>query len=185
MVEVGDLRKGMHIVVEGEIYRVIDVNKHFTARGSGMVRTKLKNVTTGYIREMTFNSGEKVQPADLSLRKAQYLYNDGDNFYFMTLDDYETRILDEEKVGDAKWYLVENMEVDLQFFEDEPIGILLPTTVVLEVRETEPGFKGDTVSGGSKPAILETGLKINVPLFIEVGEKVKVDTRSGEYVGRA
>lgn len=185
MIEVGDLKKGMYILWNNDIYRVIDVNKHFMGRGSGLVRTKLKSITTGYTIDQSFNSGEKVQEASLSLRKAQYLYKENDVYYFMTLDDYETHSLDEETVGDSKWYLVENMEVDLQFHDNKLLGILLPTSVVLEVKETEPGFKGDTVSGGSKPAVLETGLKINVPLFVEVGDKVRVDTRTGEYIERA
>jgi len=184
MIEVGDLKKGMHILWNNDIYRVVDVNKHFMGRGSGLIRTKLKSITTGYTIEQSFNSGEKVQEADLSLRKAQFLYKEQDFYYFMTLDDYETHSLNEEAVGDAKWFLTENMEVDLQFHDNKLLGILLPTSVVLEVKETDPGFKGDTVSGGSKPAILETGLRINVPLFVEIGDNVRVDTRTGEYIER-
>ncbi|ACM23129.1 MULTISPECIES: elongation factor P [Thermotoga] len=185
MIEVGDLKKGMFIIYDGEIYRVLEASKHFMGRGSGLVRTKLKNVKTGLVREVNFPSGEKVPEAELSFRKAQYLYRDGDHYYFMTLDDYEQHALSEEEIGDAKYYLVENMEVDLVFHEGVPIGVELPTTVELTVVETEPSFKGDTVSGGGKPAVLETGLKITVPYFIETGDKIKVDTRTGEYVGRA
>ena len=185
MIEVGDLKKGMYILWNNDIYRVIDVNKHFMGRGSGLIRTKLKSVTTGYTIEQSFNSGEKVQEADLSLRKAQFLYRENNIYYFMTLDDYETHSLEEEVIGDAKWYLVENMEVDLQFYNDKLLGILLPTSVVLEVKETDPGFKGDTATAGNKPAKLETGITVQVPLFVNNGEIVRVDTRTGAYLERA
>jgi len=184
MIEVGSLKKGMFIVYEGEIYKVIEASKHFMGRGSGLIRTKLKNVKTGLVREVNFPSGEKIPEAELSFKKAQYLYNDGDHYYFMDLSDYEQYALPEEEIGDAKWYLTENLELDLVFFEDKPIGIELPNVVVLEVKETEPGYKGDTVSGGGKPAVLETGLKVTVPFFVEVGDKIKVDTRTGEYIER-
>ncbi|MFN3691963.1 MAG: elongation factor P [Fervidobacterium sp.] len=185
MVEVGDLEKGMYIKYEGEIYRVIDVNKHFRARGSGLIRTKLKNLSTGLIREANFASGEKVEEAELSFRKAEYLYNDGENYYFMDLQTYEQYAIPESEVEESKYYLIENTQVDLVMNDEKPIGIQLPTTVVLEVVETEPNFKGDTVSGGGKPAVLQTGLKISVPFFINVGDKIKVDTRTGNYIERA
>ncbi len=185
MVEVGDLAKGMVIKYEGDLYRVIDVNKHFKGRGSGLIRTKLKSITTQLVRDLNFASGEKVEEAELSYRKAEYLYNDGENYYFMDLQTYEQYAMSEEEVGDAKYYLVENTQVDIMMYEEKPIGILLPTTVVLEVVETEPNFKGDTMSGGGKPAVLNTGLKTTVPFFVEVGDKIKVDTRTGEYVERA
>ncbi|MFN6991543.1 MAG: elongation factor P [Fervidobacterium sp.] len=185
MVEVGDLEKGMYIKYEGEIYRVIDVNKHFRARGSGLIRTKLKNLSTGLIREANFSSGEKVEEAELSFRKAEYLYNDGENYYFMDLQTYEQYAIPESEVDESKYYLIENTQVDLVMHDEKPIGIQLPTTVVLEVVETEPNFKGDTVSGGGKPAVLQTGLKISVPFFINVGDKIKVDTRTGNYIERA
>ena len=185
MVEVGALRKGMHIVLDGEIYRVLEVSKHTMARGKGIVRTKLKNVKTGLVRDENFNSGSLVEEAVLETRNAQYLYNDGSTYYFMDLETYEQYGLSEEELGDVPLYLVENMEVMLQFYEGQPIGVVLPNAVVLEVVETEPAFKGDTVSGGGKPAVLETGLKITVPFFVEKGDKVKVDTRTGEYVERA
>ncbi|RKX49803.1 MAG: elongation factor P, partial [Thermotoga sp.] len=135
MIEVGSLKKGMFIVYEGEIYKVIEASKHFMGRGSGLIRTKLKNVKTGLVREVNFPSGEKIPEAELSFKKAQYLYNDGDHYYFMDLSDYEQYALPEEEIGDAKWYLTENLELDLVFFEDKPIGIELPNVVVLEVKE--------------------------------------------------
>ncbi len=185
MVEVGDLRKGMIIIVDGEAYRVIDVNKHHMAMGRGIIRTKLKNIKTGLVRDMNFSSGERVEEADLTFRPAQFLYKDGDQYHFMCLDDYEQFALSEEDIQDAKWYLVENMEVSLVVLEGQVIGVQLPNVVTLKILETEPSFKGDTVSGGGKPAILETGLRITVPFFVETGEYVKVDTRTGEYVERA
>lgn len=185
MVEVGDLERGMYIKYEGEIYRVVDVNKHFRARGSGLIRTKLKNLSTGLIRDVNFASGEKVEEAELTFRKAEYLYNDGENFYFMDLQSYEQYSVPSSEIEDERMYLIENIQVDMIMHDDRPIGIQLPTTVVLEVVETEPNYKGDTVSGGGKPAILQTGLKITVPFFVNVGDKVKVDTRTGEYIERA
>lgn len=185
MIDVGALSKGMYIKYDGEIYRVVDVNKHFRARGSGLIRTKLKNLSTGLIREVNFNSGEKVEEAEVSFRKATYIYNDGEMYYFMDNETFEQYGIPAHEIEDEKNYLVENTEVDLIMHDGKPIGIQLPTSVVLEVVETEPGFKGDTVSGGGKPAVLETGLKITVPFFVEVGQKVRVDTRTGEYIERA
>lgn len=185
MVEVGDIRKGMALIIDNDIYIVLDVNKHFTARGSGIIRTKMKNIRTGYVREFKFNSGEKVEEASLSLRHVQYLYRDGNLFYFMDLETYEQYALDKDVIGDAVYYLKENMELDLQFHDSTPIGVVLPNTVVLEVTETAPSYKGDTVSGGGKPAVCETGLKVIVPFFVETGQKIRVDTRTGEYIERA
>jgi elongation factor P len=185
LIEVTDLRKGIVIMYEGEPYRVVDVNKHHMAMGRGLVRTKLKNVRTGLVRDVTFSSGDRVAEAELSFKKAQYLYNDGDHYYFMSLDDYEQVAFSEEEIGDAKWYLTENLEVDILMLDESPIGIQLPNVVVLKVVETEPGFKGDTVAGGGKPALLETGLRITVPFFVEKDELIKVDTRTGEYIERA
>lgn len=142
-------------------------------------------MSTGLIRDVNFASGEKVEEAELSFRKVEYLYNDGENYYFMDLQTYEQYAIPESEVDEAKYYLVENTQVDLVMHDEKPIGIQLPTTVVLEVVETEPNFKGDTVSGGGKPAVLQTGLKISVPFFINVGDKIKVDTRTGEYIERA
>ncbi len=181
-VSVSDLRKNMFVVYDGEVYRVLEATKHFRARGSGQVRVRMKNVMTGYVRDINFMSTEKLEEAEVSFRSAQYLYNDGDAYYFMTLDDYDQHPLQKDLLGDAVYYLTENMEVSLVFHGGTPIGIELPTTVVLEVVDTPPGYKGDTASGGGKPARLETGLKVTVPFFVKVGDKVKVDTRTGEYV---
>ncbi len=181
-ISVSDLKKNMFVVYDGDVYRILEATKHFRARGSGQVRVKMKNVITGYVRDINFMSTEKLEEAEVSFRPSQYLYNDGDVYYFMTLDDYDQHPLSKEVLGDAVNYLVENMEVSLIFHGSTPIGIELPTTVVLKVVETPPGYKGDTASGGGKPAKLETGLKVTVPFFVEVGDKIKVDTRTGEYV---
>ncbi|RAO98719.1 elongation factor P [Petrotoga sp. 9PW.55.5.1] len=185
MVDVGDLRKGIFIVYQNDVYRVVEANKHFMGRGSGLIRTRLKNVRTGLIKEVSFSSGEKVKEADISFRKAQYLYNDSDHHHFMALDTYEQYSLPSDELEDEKNYLIENLEVDLVFFEATPISVQLPIVVELTVVETEPNFKGNTVSGGGKPATLETGLKTTVPFFVENGQKIRVDTRTGEYLERA
>jgi elongation factor P len=140
---------------------------------------------TGLIKEVSFSSGEKVEEADISFSKAQYLYNDDDHYYFMLLDTYEQYSLPSQELEDEKFYLTENLEVDLVFFNGNPVSIQLPTVVVLTVIDTEPNFKGNTVSGGGKPATLETGLKTTVPFFVEIGQKIKVDTRTGDYLERA
>lgn len=185
MVDVGDLRKGIFIVYQDDVYRVVEANKHFMGRGSGLIRTRLKNVRTGLIKEVSFSSGEKVKEADISFRKVQYLYNDSDHYHFMALDTYEQYSLPSDELEEEKNYLIENLEVDLVFFEATPISVQLPTVVELTVVETEPNFKGNTVSGGGKPATLETGLKTTVPFFVENGQKIRVDTRTGEYLERA
>ncbi len=185
MIEVGDLRKGHVIQLEGNLYRVVEVNKHFMGRGSGIIRSRLKNIQTGYITEKTFSSGERVEEAELTFRQAEYLYFDGDHHCFMDLGNYEQYLLEPDIVEDAIGYLKENMEVVLLFHDERILGIQLPTSVVLEVTQTDPNFKGDTVSGGGKPALLETGMKVTVPMFIENGQKIRVDTRTGEYLERA
>ncbi|MFW6120560.1 MAG: elongation factor P [Petrotogales bacterium] len=185
MIDVGSIKKGMALLIDDEIYMVLDVNKHFTARGSGIIRTKLKNVDTDYVREFKFNSGDKVEEAQLILRSVQYLYKDGKLYYFMDLETYEQHPVEEEMVGDNLYYLRENMELYIQLHDHKPINIVLPNTVVLEVVDTAPNFKGDTASGGGKPAICDTGLKVNVPFFIDNGDKIRVNTKTGEYVEKA
>jgi len=185
LIDVGGLKKGMVLQIEGDLFRVTDMNKHFTGRGSGIIRTKLKNILTGYTKEISFNSGEKVEEADLNFKEAEFLYKDGTHYYFMDTETFEQFPIEEEALGDDVVYLKDNMQVSLMFHEDKPIGVRLPNSVVLEVRETDPNFKGDTVSSGGKPALMETGLKVNVPMFIGVGEKLRIDTRTGEYIERA
>ncbi len=186
MIDVSSLRKGTHVMLNDKIYKVVDFSMHKMGRGhSAVVRTRLKDVLSGLVQDKTFKSGEKVEEVNLILKSAQYLYKDDDFAYFMTTDDYEQYSLPINEITDELKFMTENMDLNLVFHDDKVIDILLPTNVTLKIVETDPGFKGDTVSGGGKPAILETGLKISVPFFVEREEKVKVDTRTGEYVERA
>src|SRR5690606_899974 len=149
-------------------------------KGSAFVRSKLKNLRTGFTIEKTFNAGEKVQPARIETKEMQFLYKSDQDYVFMDTSTYDQLTLPEEKIGDGIKYLKENMLVLVQMYNNESIGVQLPNTVELEVIETEPGFKGDTATGATKPAKLETGVVINVPLFIEVGDILQIDTRTGE-----
>ncbi len=186
MIDVTSLRKGTHIMLDGKIYKVVDFSMHKMGRGhSAVVRTRLKDVLTGLVQDKTFKSGEKVEEVSLTLKSAQYLYKDESFLHFMTNDDYEQYSLPIKDFQEELNFMTENMDLNLVFHEDKVIDILLPASVVLEVVETDPSFKGDTVSGGGKPAVLETGLKVTVPFFVERGEKIKVDTRTGEYIERA
>jgi len=186
VIDVSSLRKGTHVMLNDKIYKVVDFSMHKMGRGhSAVVRTRLKDVLSGLVQDKTFKSGEKVEEVNLILKSAQYLYKDDDFAYFMTTDDYEQYSLPINEITDELKFMTENMDLNLVFHDDKVIDILLPTNVTLKIVETDPGFKGDTVSGGGKPAILETGLKISVPFFVEREEKVKVDTRTGEYVERA
>ncbi len=186
MIDVSSLRKGAHIMLGDKIYKVVDFSMHKMGRGhSAVVRTRLKDILTGLVQDKTFKSGEKVEDVSLALKSAQYLYKDDDFAHFMTTDDYEQYSLSISEIGDGLKFMTENMDLNLVFHDDKVIDILLPASVILRIVETDPGFKGDTVSGGGKPAVLETGLKITVPFFVEREEKVKVDTRTGEYLERA
>ncbi len=185
MISVNDLRTGLTIEIDGEIYSVIDFLHVKPGKGAAFVRTKLKNIRTGSTQEKTFRAGEKVARAHIETRQMQYLYNTGDEFYLMDTETFDQIALQRSDLGDAPKYLLENMTIGIQFYENQPIGVDLPTTVNLKVVETEPGFRGDTAQGATKPAVLETGHTVHVPLFIEEGEVLKVDTRSGEYLSRA
>jgi len=186
LIDVTDLRKGMHVIIDGKIYTVVDFEMHKMGRGhSAVVRTRMKDVLTGLVQDKTFKSGDQIEEATLTLRAAQYLYKDDNFAYFMAMDNYEQYSLPLADLEDEIKYMKENMELNLLFHDEKVIGVLLPTTVVLEIVETDPGFKGDTVAGSGKPAILETGLRVNIPFFVNKGEKVKIDTRTGEYIERA
>ncbi len=184
MISVNDFRTGLTIELDGEIYTVVEFLHVKPGKGAAFVRTKLKNIRTGYVVEKTFNAGEKVAPARIETRQMQYLYKSDPDYVFMDMETYEQLTLDEEKLGDAIKYLKENMTVTVQMYEGDAIGVTLPNTVELEVVETAPGHKGDTAAGGSKPAKLETGTVIQVPFFINEGDIVQVDTRTGEYLRR-
>ncbi|MFC7394246.1 elongation factor P [Scopulibacillus cellulosilyticus] len=185
MISVNDFRTGLTIEVDGGIWSVIEFQHVKPGKGAAFVRSKLRNLRTGAIQEKTFRAGEKVSKAHIENRKMQYLYANGSAHAFMDLESYEQIELNSDQIKDELQFLKENMEVNIQTYEGETIGIELPNTVELEVTETEPGIKGDTASGGSKPATLETGYVVNVPFFINVGDKLVIDTRSGDYVSRA
>ncbi len=184
MYDTSDFRNGLKIEIDGAPFEIIEFLHVKPGKGGAFVRTKLKNLQTGAVLNKTFRSGEKVGKPDLVERHMQYLYSQGDDLVFMDLETYEQFTIPLNKIEDKAKFLVENMEVDVLYYKNQPISIELPTFVELEVVETEPGFKGDTATGGSKPAVLETGAKINVPLFINVGDKLRIDTRTGQYVER-
>jgi len=185
MYSTGDFKKGLKIEIDGTPFVIVDFLHVKPGKGGAFVRTKLKNLMTGKVLDQTFRSGEKVKRPDLVEREMQYLYRDGDDFYLMDNQNYEQIALTAEQLGDAVLFLTENMNVNVLFFNQQPVAVDLPTFVELEVAQTEPGVKGDTASGGSKPATLESGAVIQVPLFINEGERVKVDTRTGTYMERA
>ncbi|NLW07414.1 MAG: elongation factor P [Clostridia bacterium] len=185
MISSNDFRTGLTIEVDGEIYSVVEFMHVKPGKGSAFVRTKLKNRRTGGIVERTFRAGEKVARAHIDRREMQYLYNDGDNYYFMDTETYEQTSLRKEQLDDAVKYLKDNMNIHILAYQGETIGVELPNSVELEVVETEPGVKGDTATGATKNAVLETGATIQVPLFIEKGDKIRIDTRTGEYIERA
>lgn len=184
MIGVTELRKGVTFELDGELYKVLEYQHHKPGRGNAVIRTKLRNLRTGVIVERTFPSGDRVQEVRLDHSTVQYLYHDGDLYYFMDTETFEQPALPAEALGDAVNYLVEGAILQLSTYQGEPIEVELPITVDLKVVEAEPGVKGDTAQGGSKRVVLETGLAINAPLFIEVGDVVRVDTRTGEYVTR-
>ena len=185
MISVNDLRNGMTIEMDGTVYQVIEFLHVKPGKGAAFVRTKLKNVLTGGVIETTFRAGEKVPTANVERREYQYLYENQGAFVFMNTETYEQIELTREQVGDAPHFLLENMLVQIATWNGRIIGVDLPNTVELRVVETEPGFKGDTATGTYKPAKLETGYVVQVPLFVNVGDVLKIDTRTGEYLQRA
>lgn len=185
MISTNDFRTGLTIELDGEVYQVVDFLHVKPGKGSPFVRSKLRNMRTGAVVERTFNAGEKVPRAHLDKREVQYLYNDGENYNFMDTETYEQFALSGDILGDAVKYLKDNMNLFLLFHNGKVLDIELPNTVELTVVETTPGIKGDTASGGSKPAKLETGLVVQVPFFIEEGDVLQIDTRTGEYIKRA
>ncbi|MEN9954436.1 MAG: hypothetical protein RLZZ41_100 [Actinomycetota bacterium] len=179
-----DLKNGLVLNIDGQLWTVIEFQHVKPGKGPAFVRSKLKNVLTGKVVEKTFNAGVKVETANVDKREMNYLYNDGSGYVFMDNQNYEQMSLSNEVVGDAKDYLLENQGAIVAVYEGNPIYVELPASVVLEITFTEPGLQGDRSSGGTKPATVETGLQIQVPLFIDQNTKVRVDTRTGEYLGR-
>ncbi|MFO7817555.1 MAG: elongation factor P [Thermodesulfobacteriota bacterium] len=184
MLSTTNFRRGLKIEMDDIPYEVVEFLHVKPGKGGAFVRSKLKNMLTGAVTDRTFRSGEKVKKPDLETKEMQYLYHDGNAYVFMDMTSYEQLEVSEETLGEKGGFLKDGQELKVLVYNGVPIDIDLPAGVVLEVQDTEPGIKGDTVSGASKPATLETGLVVNVPLFINVGEKVKIDTRSKEYLGR-
>ncbi len=184
MISVGDFRKGITVEIDGQVWNVVDFQHVKPGKGAAFVRTKLKNVMTGSVLERTFNPTEKYPRAMVERKDMQYLYSDGDLYYFMDMESYEQLPLNHDIVEDALPYMKENMNISIRFYKGEAFSVEAPNFVELTVTDTDPGFKGDTATSGSKPATLETGAKVTVPLFVNVGDVIKVDTRTGEYMER-
>jgi elongation factor P len=185
MISTGELRKGVTIELDGKLYTIIDYEHIKVGRGSAKVRMKLKDVRAGHTIEKTFQAGERFPRARLERAKVQYLYSDGELYHFMYQENYEQTGLTKELLGDVLNYLKEEMPVELLTYDGEPIGVEIPLNVELTITDTGPSFKGDTAAGGTKPAVTETGLVVQVPLFLNNGDKIKVDTRTGSYLERA
>lgn len=184
MISTNQFKNGMSIVIDDKIFEIIEFQHVKPGKGGAFVRTKLKNIDSGAVIDKTFRAGEKFKTAHLQKKPMQYLYNDGSNYYFMDNTTYEQLPLSSEMVKDAKSFITEGMNVDIVFHNNNPISIKAPTFVELKVTKAEPGMKGDTAASGTKPVQLETGITVQAPLFINVGDVLKIDTRSGEYVER-
>lgn len=184
MISSNDFRTGVTIELDGSVWRVVEFLHVKPGKGSAFVRTKLKNVQSGSVVDRTFRAGETVPQANIEKRTMQHTYKDGEDYVFMDMQTYEEARLSPDQIGDGVKYIKEEMEVNVLFWEEQILEVELPTSVMLEVIETDPGVKGDTATGGSKPATVETGAQVMVPLFISIGEKIKVDTRDGSYLGR-
>lgn len=184
MLSTTDFRRGLKIEMDNTPYEIIDFLHVKPGKGGAFVRTKLRNLLTGGAIDQTFRSGEKVGKPDMETRDMQYLYHDGSGYVFMDMSTYEQIVIQDENMGDKGGFLKDGQTVKALFYNGQPLDIELPAAVQLTVQETEPGMKGDTVSGASKPATLETGVVVSVPLFINQGDIIKVDTRSREYLGR-
>ncbi len=184
MIDVNELRSGTTFELDGNLFKVMEYAHHKPGRGKATIRTKVRDLRTGSIVEKTFTSGDRVQDVRLDYRIVQFLYRDGDLYHFMDTETYEQPVLGTATLGTAVNYVKEGMEAKLTLYENEPLDIELPTSVDLEVVEAEVGVKGDTATGATKTVTTETGLKVQVPLFIERGDVVRVDTRTGAYVTR-
>jgi elongation factor P len=184
MIDTGGLRKGLTLEYDGRLVKVIEFAHNKQGRGSAQVRLTLRDVRTGAITQHSVQAGTRFTSVRLERQHVQFLYAEGGYYHFMDLDTFDQLVLDEAAVGEAKNFIKENDTVDLLTYNGEPIDIELPTAVLLQVEQTDPGFKGDTATGGTKPATLETGLVVSVPLFINIGDTLKVDTRTGEYLER-
>ena len=182
-VSTAEFKKGLKIQFDGAPYTIVDFQHVKPGKGGAFVRTKLKHMRLGRVIDNTFRAGEKVELVDFDEKRMQFLYKD-DRYHFMDLDTYDQISLSAEEVGEARDFLKENTEVEILFIESSPVTVELPNFIEIRIAKTDPGIRGDTASGGSKPATLETGAVVQVPLFLNEGDVVKVDTRSGEYLGR-
>ncbi|MDD3268439.1 MAG: elongation factor P [Syntrophomonadaceae bacterium] len=185
MISVNDFKTGATIEMDGQAFQVVEFQHVKPGKGAAFVRAKLKNVKSGGVVEKTFRGGEKVPKAHLDRREMQYLYNDGEGYVFMDTQNYEQMSVSAATMGDNSKWLLENMNINVLFFQENIIGIEIPNFVEMKVIDTEPGVKGDTATGASKNAVLETGAVVQVPLFINTGDRLRIDTRTGEYMERA
>lgn len=184
MIDVNELRSGTTFELNGDLFRVLEYSHHKPGRGKATIRTKVRNMRSGTVLEKTFNSGDRVEEVRLDYREAKYLYEQGELYYFMDVETYEQPAVGKDTIADAVKYLKEGLEVKLTFYGEEPLDIELPTSVDLEVTDAPIGVKGDTATGATKTVTTETGLKVSVPLFVESGDQIRVDTRTGEYMER-
>jgi elongation factor P len=184
VIDVNELRRGVTFTMEGEIYKVLEYQHHKPGRGKAIIRTTLRNLRTGTTIQHNFTSGDRVRDIRIDKHAMQYLYTDGDLYHFMDVETYDQVVLPAAILEDAVSYLKDNQEIEVAFYEGEPIGVNLPTTIEMEVVEAELAVAGDTATGATKQVTLETGLKVTVPLFVEVGDVIRVDTRSGTYITR-
>lgn len=185
MYQTTDFKKGLKIEVESKPYVIVEFQHVNPGKGSAFVRTRLRNLETGQVLERTFKAGvDTVETPDLEQKEMEYMYSDMDGYNFMDQSNYESIHLNHDQVGDAKNYLQEGIKISILYYNEKPIALELPNFVSLKVQQTDPGLKGDTAAGGMKKAVMETGLQINVPLFVKEGEVLKIDTRTGDYVER-
>ncbi len=184
VIDTSEFRKGLKIEVDGEPFEIIDFQHVKPGKGSAFVRTSIKSLLTGRVLQPTMKSGDKVGKPDIEEREMQFLYKQGDDYYFMDNKNYEQTFLGEAVLGDAKNFLIENINASILFYNGKAIGVSLPNSVDMKVAKCDPGIRGDTVSGALKPAVMETGYQVSVPLFINEGDVLKIDTRDGKYLTR-
>ena len=186
MVPTSELSRGMVLEMDGNLHTVLEYARFLAGKGNSeaRMRVKIRDLKTGYTQEKVFRTDERVPKAAVDNRTFQYLYNDGDLYHFMDQETYDEKLMSRDSLGDAANFLTDGLEVEMLVFRDEPVSAQLPTAVQLRIDETDPGYKGDTATGGAKRAVLETGLAVNVPLFLNTGDTIKVDTRTSEYIER-
>ena len=186
MVPTSELSRGMVLEMDGNLHTVLEYARFLAGKGNSeaRMRVKIRALKTGYTQEKVFRTDERVPKAAVDSRTFQYLYNDGDLYHFMDQETYEEKLMARDTLGDAANYLTDGLEVEMMVYQEEPVSAQLPTSVELLIKDTDPGYKGDTATGGTKKAVLETGLTVNVPLFLNPGDKIKVDTRTADYIER-